>query len=62
MKVTVPDFAPDDVVRVIDDPEKLMDHQLSTGIEWTEDTCDVRITTSYLAKLLPATLYTYDCS
>ena len=50
MKVIVPDFAPGDLVRVIDDPEKLMNHQLSTGAEWTEDLCDVRFIVSYLPE------------
>lgn len=40
----VPDIGPDEVVRVLDDAEKVMSLQLSAGIEWKEDTFDVRST------------------
>ena len=42
-QVDVPDIGPDEVVRVLDDLEKVMSLQLSAGVEWKEDTCDVRI-------------------
>ena len=40
-QVELPDLAPGDTVRILDDGEKVMSLQLSAGIEWTEDTCDV---------------------
>ena len=44
LQVDVPDIGPDEVVRVLDDAEKVMSLQLSAGIEWKEDTFDVRST------------------
>ena len=37
----VPTIAIDEMIRVLDDRDKVMSLQLSAGIEWTEDTCDV---------------------
>lgn len=44
LQVDVPDIGPEEVVRVLDDAEKVMRLQLSAGIDWKEDTCDVRST------------------
>ena len=40
----VPDIGPDEVVRVLDDAEKVMRLQLSAGVEWKDDTYDVKST------------------
>ena len=44
LQVDVPDIGPEEVVRVLDDAEKVMRLQLSAGIDWKEDTYDVRST------------------
>lgn len=54
----IPDIGPDEVVRVLDDAEKVMSLQLSAGIEWREDTCDVRSTD--LKQTLVVTLYMHQ--
>ena len=38
----VPFIGIDEVVRVLDDAEKVMSLQLSAGVEWKEETYDVR--------------------
>ena len=37
----VPFVGPDEAVRILDDAEKVMSLQLSAGLEWKEDICDV---------------------
>ena len=46
-QVDVPNLVPGDVVRVLDDAEKVMNLQLSVGVEWTEDVYDVSNAFSY---------------
>lgn len=41
IQVDVPGIGPDDMVKVLDDIEKVMTLQRSMGIEWEEDICDV---------------------
>lgn len=43
MQLPVPMFAIGDIVRIIDDREKVMKAQQSIGTEWTDDLLDVSV-------------------